>query len=102
MTDWCIKPERQRALLAVIAAHGILGHNSVSEMPARFSLRRIQELLPQFDDRLLDDLEDLTSLGLLGKRNTSHSGYGGTLVEGYDVWRITPRGLASLWGVELP
>ncbi len=92
-----------RYLLAVIAAHGILGHNSAVPLPERFTMRELERLLPE---RLLpdctfgqleSDLNVLTDLGLIAKYNTGHADYGNTYVEGPDVWYITAAGLVELW-----
>jgi hypothetical protein len=89
---------RQRYLLSVIAANGILEHNTAVEMPKAYSARGITNLLPDHDHSELEyDLAKLTDDGLLRKWNTSHSGYGNSWVEGHDTWRITPLGLIHLW-----
>ena len=89
---------RRRLLLATIAAHGILAHNTAVEMPKAYSLRDISALLEGYEaDELESDLARLTQDGLLRSWHTGHSGYGGAWVEGKDTWRVTPLGLVHLW-----
>ena len=91
---------RRRLTLALIAGHGILGHNSAVSMPGRFGAGRIAALVehggqPNLPDRspvtdeLLDDLRALTSARLL------YYGFD-------DEWSVTPAGLVALWtGLEI-
>ena len=85
---------RQRHVLAVIAAHGVLGHNTAVPMPASFSASRIMALIVNEGDphkpsneepseELLADLRALDQAGLLRHYKES--------------WKVTPAGLIALW-----
>lgn len=90
--------DRQRLLLAQIAAEGILGHNSAVSLPARFSAATIRAWFPLYtEEQLMEDLSYLVTENLLRKYNTGHSGYGNTYIQGPDVWYVTSEGLVALW-----
>jgi hypothetical protein len=85
---------RRRYVLARIAAHGILDHNTAVSMPNSFSAGKIAALVEHggrpdllsessVSDELLEDLRALTRAGLLR--------------EWKDSWGVTPNGLVELW-----
>lgn len=86
-----------KKVLAAVAAHGILNHNTAVELPDRFAARTICDLSGVGFGEVPSCLERLTAEGLLRKRNTGYNGYGGARVEGVDVWSVTPKGLMALW-----
>jgi hypothetical protein len=90
--------KRQQRILALIAAHGILGHNSAVSMPDSFSAGRIEAMMEHggqpnlpsdspVSDELRADLRILTSSGLLRCWK--------------DCWMVTREGLVALWTGDL-
>lgn len=89
--------QEQRAMLAFIAAHGVLHPDSRGDRSV--SIREIHEKFPAGNrseiDRLLKLLLDNR---LISHWNTGHYGYGDHWVEGTDTYTVTENGLMSLWG----
>ncbi len=88
---------KDKIVLAAIAAHGILAHNSAVELPQSYTEKQIIELSKVGFGEVPYCLERLTANGYLRKRNSGYNGYGGYRVEGEDTWRVSPEGLIALW-----
>ena len=90
--------DRQRLLLATIAAEGILQYWDGVGGDGAVHASGILGMLPfATEGELQADLAELVSLGLLRKDNSGYNGYGDQWVDGSDYWRVTPAGLVALW-----
>lgn len=85
----------QRAVLAFIAAHGLL-HGD--EHNKSVSIRQIHEKFPSGNrEEIARLLKILVDGGLLRHWNTGHYGYGDHWVDGTDTYTVTDNGMMSLW-----
>jgi hypothetical protein len=91
--------ERRKRILALVAAHGILGHNSAVSMPEDFGAGQIAALCEhggqpdqpssvEPDEVLMADLRALTNAGFLYRFESQ---------SGRETWKVKPAGLVELW-----
>lgn len=88
----------QTYVLALLAAEGILGHNTAVDMPGSFTLGQLSSLSNGWSEEDLEIILDWhTRAGHVNRWNTGYNGYGGHHVEGSNTYRVTSKGLIALW-----
>jgi hypothetical protein len=91
--------QKDKTVLATIAAHGILNHNTAVDLPDSFSEKEILRISDIGFGELPYCLDRLEDSGYLSSRDTGYYGYGDQYVPGVKTWKITAKGLMALWGV---